>query len=100
VSENPGIGQEGFYYYLLVFAKAHGVFGEPVVVTPDGKTHDWRLDLIRQLLNTQRADGSWANANGRWMENMPELVTAYSLTAMRLALGRQFRDAVPALGAK
>ena len=35
----------------------------------------------RTLLE-QREDGSWANANGRWMESNPILVTAYSVMAL------------------
>ena len=35
-----------------------------------------------KLINLQKADGSWANENGRWWEKDPVLVTAYSLIAL------------------
>jgi squalene-hopene/tetraprenyl-beta-curcumene cyclase len=47
-----------------------------------GKPHDWKTDLIRTLQVKQKADGSWINANDRWMEGDPNLVTAYALLAL------------------
>ena len=35
-------------------------------------------------LNLQRADGSWANDNGRWWERDPNLVTAYAVIALEM----------------
>jgi squalene-hopene/tetraprenyl-beta-curcumene cyclase len=34
------------------------------------------------LAKAQQDDGSWINANARWLENDPNLVTAYSLLAL------------------
>jgi squalene-hopene/tetraprenyl-beta-curcumene cyclase len=48
----------------------------------DGKQADWRADLAGALLTKQREDGSWANANGRWMESNPVLVTAYAVMSL------------------
>ena len=56
----------------------------------DGKQADWRADLAGALLTKQREDGSWANANGRWMESNPVLVTAYTLLSME-----QIYDSIP-----
>ncbi len=84
LEENPGVGANGLYYYLQTFAKTHALLGNRFVVTPDGKSHDWRADLERQLAKTQLSDGSWINEkSGRWMESMPELVTAYAMLALR-----------------
>ena len=86
VAENPGVGPNGLYYYLQTFAKAHAALGSETVRTPDGKQHDWRADLLKQLSGTQLPDGSWINRkSGRWMESMPELVTAYALLALKVA---------------
>ena len=86
VAENPGVGPNGLYYYLQTFAKAHAALGSDTVRTPDGKQHDWRADLLKQLSGTQLPDGSWINRkSGRWMESMPELVTAYALLALKVA---------------
>jgi len=86
--DNPGMGPEGHYYYLHTFAKAHSVYGENTVVTPDGEKHNWRVDLIKKLMELQKEDGHWINdKHGRWWESVPELVTAYSLLSMEAALG-------------
>ena len=37
---------------------------------------------VAALLARQRADGSWANPNERWMEGEPVLTTAYALLAL------------------
>ncbi|MCK5803369.1 MAG: terpene cyclase/mutase family protein [Lentisphaeria bacterium] len=90
LTENPGMGDEGYFYYLHTFAKAHSVYGDDTLVTPDGKKHAWRVDLARQLLRTQKGDGTWINEkSGRWQESMPELVTSYALMALELALGER-----------
>lgn len=82
VTENPGLGQQGLYYYYLTMSRALDAYGEEVIVDARGQQHDWRAELVSQLLKVQRADGSWVNENGRWMEQMPELVTAYSVIAI------------------
>ena len=79
VTENPGLGQEGLYYYYLTMSRALNVYGTEQVVDAKGVSHDWRAELLGQLLSTQGSDGSWKNANSRWMESLPELVTAYAI---------------------
>lgn len=92
LSENPGMGPEGHYYYLHTFAKAHAVLGEEEVVTPDGKKHLWRIDLIKELLKLQKGKGEWYNdKHGRWWESIPELVTAYALMSLEAALGPELQ---------
>lgn len=86
LDENPGMGTSGHYYYMQTFAKAHSILGIDEVVTPDGKKHNWREDLIKKLVSLQRKDGQWHNEDGRWMESVPELVTAYTLLALESAL--------------
>jgi squalene-hopene/tetraprenyl-beta-curcumene cyclase len=56
----------------------------------DGKEIDWRAQLGEKLLSTQREDGSWVNANGRWMESNPVLVTSYTVLALQ-----QLLDSIP-----
>lgn len=82
LDENPGMGQEGKFYYYHTMAKALSVAGVEELKTKDGKTVNWRDALSRHLLNTQKPDGSWLNDTGRWMENDPVLVTAYTLLAL------------------
>ncbi|TWT78111.1 Prenyltransferase and squalene oxidase repeat protein [Posidoniimonas polymericola] len=84
LDENPGMGSSGQYYYYHIFAKALAAMGVEKLDASSGE-HDWRVDLIEQLASTQRADGSWVNADERWMESDPNLVTAYSLMALSYA---------------
>jgi squalene-hopene/tetraprenyl-beta-curcumene cyclase len=82
LKSNPGMGDQGLYYYYHVFAKALSAFGEPQFVDAQGVGHDWRADLTEELAGRQRPDGSWVNATDRWYESDPNLVTAYSLLAL------------------
>ena len=87
LSENPGMGPEGYYYFLQTFAKALDAFGQDTLKTTDGEVHNWREDVLLKLIELQKADGHWVNErHGRWMESIPELVTSYALTAMEVAL--------------
>ncbi len=90
VEENPGMGQQGLFYYYQVFAKTFSVLGTEKFETASGESHDWRLDLANQLSETQRSDGSWVNEADRWYEGDPALVTAYSLMAL------SYCDPIPA----
>ena len=49
LSENPGMGQMGLYYYYHTFAKALDVLGVDQFPAADGSSHDWRVDLINTL---------------------------------------------------
>jgi squalene-hopene/tetraprenyl-beta-curcumene cyclase len=82
VKVNPGMGEQGLYYYYHTFAKALHTMGEPVIVDAKGESHDWRDDLINQLAAIQNADGSWTNKTDRWYEGDANLVTAYALLAL------------------
>ena len=82
LSSNPGVGQQGLFYYYHVFAKALHAYGQPHIVDSDGTSHNWRADLLEQLSDKQQADGSWINPADRWYEGDPNLVTSYSLLAL------------------
>jgi squalene-hopene/tetraprenyl-beta-curcumene cyclase len=47
-----------------------------------GRKHNWRSDLIGELLRRQRRDGSWVNRNTRWLEGDANLVSGYALLAL------------------
>lgn len=87
LAENPGMGSQGLYYYLHIMTKALEAYGADTLTTPDGVAHDWRREVLGELLKLQQANGTWVNANGRYMESLPELATAYSLIAVRLTIG-------------
>jgi squalene-hopene/tetraprenyl-beta-curcumene cyclase len=86
VSENPGMDQQGLYYYYQTFAKALALLQEDELVDSDGQKHNWRVDLIEAILAKQKPDGSWSNETTRWLEGEPKLVTAYVLLALDQAL--------------
>jgi len=83
VEENPGLGQQGLYYYYHVMSKALTASNMGKLPLADGKSADWRNDLATKLLSSQREDGSWVNANSRWWENDPQLVTAFSILTLQ-----------------
>ena len=82
VTENPGQGQAGLFYYYTTFAKAMDALGEDPFLDAKKVKHDWRQELFDQLKKTQKADGSWANANAAFLENAPELATTFALLAI------------------
>ena len=82
VAENPGQKDAGLFYYYHTFAKAMDALGEDPFADAKGTKHDWRQELFDELKRRQKADGSWANANGAFLENLPELATAFALLAL------------------
>lgn len=82
VAENPGMDQNGLYYYLQTFAKTLDAIGNEELVDVEGGKHDWKADLRKQLLTTQQSNGSWVNPTPRWMEGDPHLATAYALLTL------------------
>jgi squalene-hopene/tetraprenyl-beta-curcumene cyclase len=80
--ENPGMGDSGLYYYYHTMGKALDVLGDETFTDSKGTAHAWRDELADAVITRQQADGSWVNANARWMENDPNLVTAYALMAL------------------
>ena len=80
--ENPGMGDAGLFYYYHTMAKALDVLGDETFADSKGTAHRWREELADAVIARQQEDGSWVNANARWMENDPNLVTAYALLAL------------------
>ena len=83
VNENPGLGQQGVYYYHQTFAKALTAMKVDLFEDATGNKHDWRKELADHLLSTQSENGSWVNKNDRWYEGDPNLATAYALMALK-----------------
>lgn len=82
LSSNPGMGTSGLYYYYHTVAKALDAVGVKNLTDAKGKSHDWRGDLVAELVKRQRPDGSWINSDERWMESDPALVTGYALLTL------------------
>ncbi len=82
LNNNPGLGNQGLYYYYQTFGKALAALGQDTFVDEAGVSHDWRKDLIEALAMRQKPDGSWSNENQRWMESDANLATGYALLAL------------------
>jgi squalene-hopene/tetraprenyl-beta-curcumene cyclase len=82
VQQNPGEGDAGLYYYYDTFAAALAASGLDEVVDDKGVSHNWRQDLVAELAKRQQPDGSWVNTNRQWLENDPNLSTAFALKAL------------------
>ncbi|QDV32220.1 prenyltransferase/squalene oxidase repeat-containing protein [Tautonia plasticadhaerens] len=85
LDENPGLGQQGLFYYYQTFAKALAALGRPTLTDAGGTEHDWRADLVAALAERQGKLGEWVNPADRWMEGDPNLVTGYGLLALASA---------------
>jgi len=83
VQENPGLGQQGVYYYFQVFAKSLSTLGMDYALDDQGKSHDWRKELAEHLFELQQDNGGWLNKNDRWLEGDPNLASAYVLMALK-----------------
>jgi squalene-hopene/tetraprenyl-beta-curcumene cyclase len=90
LTENPGMGAQGLYYYYQTMAKALTAANINQLKLDGGKEVDWRNELGGKLLASQRENGSWVNDNGRWMESNPVLVTAFTVLALE-----QIYDSIP-----
>jgi squalene-hopene/tetraprenyl-beta-curcumene cyclase len=91
LTENPGMklgdpaqAQHGLYYYFHTLARALNEYDQPIITDPQGRQHDWRIELIDQLAALQRPDGSWIG-DARWFEDNPILVTSYVVLALQEA---------------
>ena len=82
LAENPGMGQQGLFYYYHTMTKALTILDESELVLPDGRKVDWRQDLVKGLFDMQDGKGFWVNENGRWWEKDPVLVTCYALLTL------------------
>ena len=84
VDENPGMGNQGLYYYYDILARALSAAGVEYLVTVDGRKIDWKEELSRKILSMQNEDGSWVNDNNRFWENDPVLVTSFAVLTLSL----------------
>ncbi|MBI5558640.1 MAG: cycloartenol synthase [Deltaproteobacteria bacterium] len=84
LEENPGLGQDGLYYYYHTMAKALAACGVNELVLADGSKVNWRTGLAKKLLNLQNGEGFWMNENGRWWEKDPVLVTSYAIIVLEI----------------
>jgi len=91
VDENPGVGDQGLYFFYDIISRALSVAGLDSIPrsgeAAGGAPVDWRAELVAKLVSLQRDDGSFVNANGRFWENDPVLATSYSAVSLAFAIG-------------
>ena len=66
------MGDAGLYYYYHTFAKALDAMGQDTVEDEQGVKHDWRRDLLAELVKRQQPDGSWVNDEPPLAGEQPE----------------------------
>jgi len=86
LEENPGMGQQGLFFFFNVIARALTAANRDLLPGAAGGIN-WRKELIERVITLQNADGSWVNNNGRFWENDPVLSTAYAVLALEFAAG-------------
>lgn len=84
--ENPGLGQQGLYYYYQAMSRALRVAQQPTIVDIDNKAHNWREELIDAVASRQNASGGWRNDAERWLEGEETMATIHAVLALEEAL--------------
>ncbi|MHA7813586.1 MAG: prenyltransferase/squalene oxidase repeat-containing protein [Phycisphaerales bacterium] len=80
LEENPGMGMQGYYFYLCTMARALDALGVDEI---NGR--NWREDMIDTLWELQHSVGGFRVVESRWMENNDILIAAYALIAVQHA---------------
>ena len=91
LEENPGMGDQGLYFFYNVLTRALTAYGQDVIPVK-GKDKDminWRKQVAERLVSLQKIDpdtghGYWKNDTARFWEADPVLATGYSLLALQL----------------
>jgi squalene-hopene/tetraprenyl-beta-curcumene cyclase len=88
VAENPGMDQQGYFYYLHLMTKALTAAGLEKLKVVGGGEVDWRAEVAGRLLKVQQPNGSWVNPEPRWWEADPVLVTSYAVMTLEILRAR------------
>jgi squalene-hopene/tetraprenyl-beta-curcumene cyclase len=98
-TENPVLGDTGFFYYSYASARALRTAGAPAITSADGSVLYWAPELASGLLDRQHVSGYWMNTGSdRWWEGDPEVATSFALLtieAMMPATDAGFRVRAP-----
>jgi len=79
VEENPGMGNQGLYYFYDIMARALSAAGVEKV-----GDHEWKKELSAKVISLQKPDGSWFNDNNRFWEADPVLCTSFAMLVLEL----------------
>jgi squalene-hopene/tetraprenyl-beta-curcumene cyclase len=86
-TENPVLGETGFYYYAYATARALRTAGAPALSAPDGAMLYWAKELAAGLLAKQELTGYWMNTGSdRWWEGDPVVATSFALLTIEALL--------------
>ncbi len=87
LEENPGMGQQGLYFFYNVLTRALDAAGEDFIPSADGSFIPWREAIAQKLVSLQKTDtrgnGYWRNTSARFLEGDPVLATAYCILALQ-----------------
>ncbi len=88
LEENPGMGQQGLFFFFNVLTRALDASGRDFVPIEGGTLLNWKAELAKKLIALQKIDpktghGYWTNATGRFWENDPVLATSYCVLALQ-----------------
>ena len=79
VDGNPGMGNQGLYYFYDIMARALSASGVEKV-----GEHDWKKELSEKVMSLQQEAGSWVNDNNRFWEADPALCTSFAVLVLQL----------------
>jgi squalene-hopene/tetraprenyl-beta-curcumene cyclase len=79
VDENPGMGNQGLFYFYDIMARALSASGVEKV-----GQHDWKKELSAKVISLQKPNGSWYNDNNRFWESDPVLCTSFAMLVLQL----------------
>lgn len=79
VEENPGMGNQGLYYFYDIMARALSA-----AQVDEVGGHRWREELSARIISLQKPDGSWSNDNNRFWESDPVLCTSFAMLVLEL----------------
>ncbi len=83
--ENPGLGQQGLYYYYHTMARALRA-AQQHTIEVDETPHNWREELVDAVAARQQQDRSWRNPADRWLEGEPVMATIDAVLALQEVL--------------
>ncbi len=88
LDENPGMGQQGLYYYYTIMARSLSLLDIDELPSFENEEEKikWREELIKKVVSLQKPDGSWSNKNNRFWEGDPVLSTSYAMLTLEYAL--------------
>ncbi len=84
LAENPGMEQQGYFYYLHLMTKALSAARVDKLKLAGGDEIDWRAEVSARLIQLQHPDGSWVNPEPRWWEGDSNLVTSYAMMTLEI----------------